>query len=145
MRLEREAKEGRFPSLGQNSQLLPETSAAAVPTVSLTSKGKVKRKKVETVSAIDLISSNRTTEIIELAPVDTNIFVQVGAFGELSNAEVVMAKLNGVKRANLSTFDNDGKLIHRVRIGPIEDVSDADSILQDMINRGFNSAKIILE
>lgn len=145
LRLEREAKEGRFPSLGQNSQLLPETTAAAVPKVSLTSKGKVTRKKVESVSAIDLISSNRTTEIIELAPVNTNIFVQVGAFGELSNAEVVMSKISQVDRANISTFDNDGKLIHRVRVGPITDIQDADDILQDMISRGFNSAKIILE
>ncbi|MCE2517933.1 MAG: septal ring lytic transglycosylase RlpA family protein [Alphaproteobacteria bacterium] len=145
LRLEREAKEGRFPSLGQNVSALPETTAAAVPSVSLTSKGKVKKKKTETVSAIDLISSNRTTEIIELAPVDTNIFIQVGAFGELSNAEVVKSKVNGVGNVNISSFDDDGKLIHRVRIGPVQNVADADEILLDVIRRGFNSAKIVLE
>ncbi|MGU9962297.1 MAG: septal ring lytic transglycosylase RlpA family protein [Candidatus Puniceispirillales bacterium WSBS_2018_MAG_OTU23] len=145
LRLEREAKEGRFPSLGENTRAVPENSAAAVPTVSLTSNGGTTKKEASSVSAIGLISSNRVTEVIELTPIDTNIFIQVGAFRELSNAEVLMAKVDDIANANISSFDNDGQLIHRVRIGPIDDVQGADKMLRDVIDNGFNSAKIVLE
>lgn len=146
LRLEREAKAGRFPTLGQSKQAMPETTAAAVPKTSLKSKGKVKKKPISSsVSSVELISSNRTTEVINLTPVDTNIFIQVGAFGELSNAEVVRDKVSTVGAAKISSFDDDGRLIHRVRIGPINDVVEADNMLNAVIGRGFNSAKIILE
>ena len=149
LRLEREAKDGRFPLLGQSSsQDMPQITAAAVPKVTLksSSNGKVKTKKSnEQVSALELLNANRSTEVIELAPVETNIFIQVGAFSELSNAEVVMGKIQGFGRSNISTFDHDGQLIHRVRIGPIDDVANADETLALVIQRGFKGAKIILE
>jgi len=149
LRLEREAKEGRFPSIGSTSSVeLPETNAAAVPKVSLNSSKKGEAEiggSTEAVSAIDLITSSRSTEIIELAPVNTTIWVQVGAFSELSNAENVVSRLKGNVVARISTFENDGQYIHRVRIGPLETVIEADQALERVINRGFTGAKIILE
>lgn len=148
LRLEREAKEGRFPLLGQNrNQEMPQITAAAVPKVKLksSSNGKVVEKKTTSVSALELLNANRSTEVIELTPVDTNIFIQVGAFSELSNAEVVIDKIKGLGQSTISTFDNDGQLIHRVRIGPIKDVANADKTLVMVIEQGFKGAKIILE
>jgi rare lipoprotein A len=149
LRLEREAKEGRFPSIGSGSTVeLPQTNAAAVPKVSLNSSknGTTEvEKSNDAVSAIDLITSSRSTEIIELPPVNTTIWVQVGAFSELSNAENVVNKLKGHVPARISTFENDGQYIHRVRVGPLETVSAADEALDHVINRGFTGAKIILE
>ena len=149
LRLEREAKEGRFPLLGENSnQEMPQVTAAEVPKVTLksSSNGKVKSKKeTASVSALELLNANRSTEVIELAPVETSIFIQVGAFSELSNAEVVMGKIKNLGQSNISTFDRDGQLIHRVRIGPINDINNADETLTLVINKGFRGAKIILE
>ena len=149
LRLEREAKEGRFPSIGSSSTIeLPETNAAAVPKVSLNSNKKGTAEIGENtgaVSAIDLITSSRSTEIIELAPVNTTIWVQVGAFSELSNAENVVNKLKDHVVAQISRFENNGEYIHRVRVGPLQSVSDADKALDQVINRGFTGAKIILE
>ncbi len=145
LRLEREAKKGNFPQLGQQSSApKPATSAAAVPKVSLNSNAK-KKKTSESVSAIDLITSNRTTEVIELNPVDTNIFIQVGAFNELGNAEVVVSRVRGIGATNISTFDDDGRLIHRVRMGPFNDILKADNALNEIINSGYRGAKIILD
>jgi len=149
LRLEREAKEGRFPAIGKlDTGEKPPTNAAAVPKVSLNSSKKETpsaQKNTQAVSAIDLITSSRSTEIIELAPVNTTIWVQVGAFGELSNAENVVNKLKGHVTARISTFENNGQYIHRVRIGPLHNVNDADQALDTVINRGFTGAKIILE
>ena len=92
-----------------------------------------------------MLNANRSTEVIELAPVETNIFIQVGAFSELSNAEEVRDKIKGFGQSTISTFDNDGQLVHRVRIGPIDDVANADQTLVMVINEGFKGAKIILE
>lgn len=145
LRLEREAKKGNFPLLGHQAvQPKPQTSAAAVPSVSLNSNAK-KKKKAETVSAIDLISSNRTTEVIELNPVKTTIYIQIGAFNELGNAEVVLDKVSRIGKTEISSFDDDGRLIHRVRMGPFNDVVKADKALNDVINSGYRGAKIILD
>ena len=56
-----------------------------------------------------------------------------------------MDKIKGFGQSSISTFDNDGQLIHRVRIGPINDVANADQTLAVVINEGFKGAKIILE
>ena len=149
LRLEREAKEGRFPLLGQSDNMAkPEVVAAAVPKVKLktSANSKVQQKSAENnVSSIGLITSSRNTEVIELAPVDTDIFVQIGAFSEYDNAETVMRKVRSFGNAGISTFDNDGQLVHRVRIGPISSISVADTTLSAVINNGFKGAKIILE
>ena len=145
LRLEREAKKGNFPQIGGQAAIAkPQTSAAAVPTVSLNSNAK-KKPKQQTVSAIDLLSSNRTTEVIELNPVDTTIFIQVGAFGELGNAEVVRDRIKNIGKVEISSFDDGGKLIHRVRMGPFKDVVKADRALNDVIESGYRGAKIVLD
>lgn len=145
LRLEREAKAGNFPQIGtQANAPKPQTSAAAVPKVSLNSNAK-KKKQQETVSAIDLLSSTRTTEVIELNPVDTTIFIQIGAFGELGNAEVVRNKVRNFGKVEISSFDDGGKLIHRVRMGPFTDILEADKALNQVLNSGYRGAKIVLD
>ncbi|MGC6485155.1 MAG: septal ring lytic transglycosylase RlpA family protein [Candidatus Puniceispirillales bacterium] len=150
LRLEQEAKEGRFPSISDRTPVSkPNYNAAAVPTVSLTSKSQsgavIDRGDGGAVSAIDLISSARSTEVIEMPPVETQIWVQVGAFSQEANARNVAAKLNGVGPVTISTVDSEGKVMHRVRVGPIDDVQVADATLASVYSRGFDGAKIVLE
>ena len=149
LRLERAAKDGEFPTIATRDEDKPSYNAAAVPSVSLTSKDRsgavIDRNDQETVSAIDLISASRSTEVIELPPVETRIWVQVGAFSQQSNADSVVARLQGVGDISISTIDSEGKVLHRVRLGPIDDVNAADATLDAVYSRGFNGAKIILE
>lgn len=145
LRLEREAKRGNFPLLGSQSAVpKPETTAAVVPSVSLSTNA-TKKKPAETVSSIDLISSNRVTDVIELHPVDTDIYIQVGTFDELGNAEVVLKRVRPIGRTDISSFDDDGRLIHRVRIGPFSDIHNADEALHQVMDNGYRGAKIILD
>lgn len=146
LRLEREAKAGRFPKIGKKSrQPQPKVNSAAVPSSSLKSKDNTDDEKSELVSAIDLISSNRETDVIELTPVSTNIFVQVGAFKQESNAQAVFSKISDIDRSAISHFDDDGVQIFRVRIGPLTEIAAADKVLDKVIKRGFRSAKIVLD
>ena len=149
LRLERAAKDGEFPTIATRDEDKPNYNAAAVPSVSLTSKDRsgavIESGDQETVSAIDLISASRSSEVIELPPVETRIWVQVGAFSQQSNADSVVARLQGVGDISISTIDSEGKVLHRVRLGPIDDVTAADATLDAVYSRGFNGAKIILE
>ncbi|NBR40051.1 MAG: SPOR domain-containing protein, partial [Alphaproteobacteria bacterium] len=132
----------------QQASDMPEVNAATVPkvTLSTSSSSKVQAKTdTESVSSLELFSSSRSTDVITLEPVSTRIYIQVGAFSELSNAESVQSKIEGLGNTLISTFDNDGQLIHRVRIGPILNVQSADETLANVFDKGFKGAKIVLE
>jgi rare lipoprotein A len=145
LRLEREAKKGNFPKLGTVSRTKkPRTSAAAVPSVSLNSNSK-KRSGGNSVSAIDQISASRTTDVIELGAVKTDIFVQIGAFQERGNAEVVIKRISKLGPSKISTFDDAGRRLHRVRMGPFANINEADRALGSVINIGYSGARIILD
>ncbi len=147
LRLEREARAGRFPDISQKiSAKKPKTTPALVPAVSIvTSENSRVQAKQTTpqVSSLELLAANRPVE--EVGAVDTDIYIQVGSFQELSNAENMLGRLYGIDLAAISIFDNDGQLIHRVLIGPMKTVSDADAVLTDILDKGFRGARIILE
>ena len=150
LRLEREAKEGRFPSIGAASSDAPrpKTTAAEVPSVSLKSRdksGSVIERDGDAVSAIDLITSSRSTDVIELEPVATSIWVQAGAFANRSNAEAVAQRLQVIGSVEISSFDLNGSVVHRVRIGPLGEVGDADRTLARVLELGYQGSRIILE
>ncbi len=147
LRLEREARAGRFPDISQKiSAKKPKTTPALVPTVSIVtsenSRVQAKQTKPQ-VSSLELLAANRPVEGI--GALDTDIYIQVGSFQELSNAENMLGRLYGIDLAAISTFDNDGQLIHRVLIGPMNTVKDADDVLANIMSRGFRGARITLE
>ena len=84
LRLEKLAKNGEFPSVdGAPSTAMPEVEAAAKPTVNLTAKSNTGRSAYSSnngQSALDLLSQSRVGEVMSVAPVTTQIWVQVGAF-----------------------------------------------------------------
>ena len=150
LRLEREAKQGRFPAIGvtSSSAARPKTSAAEVPSVSLKSRdksGSVIERDDGSVSAIDLITSSRSTEVMELEPVATRIWVQAGAFGNRSNAEAVAQRLQVIGKVEISSFDLSGSIVHRVRVGPLREVAEADRTLAKVLDLGYHGSRIVLE
>ena len=76
----------------------------------------------------------------------TNIWIQVGNFFyNKINAENVLEKLVNLNKGQISEFINDGKILHRVRLGPILTVEEADKILLLIFNKGFDGARIIVD
>jgi rare lipoprotein A len=93
-------------------------------------------------------SRERAPSSSQPAPGYSNrIFVQVGAFGDRTNAE---RRLGVLSRANI-----DGGFIHkestamqtlyRVRIGPVADVVQYDVIVEQLENIGINDPYLITE
>ena len=148
--LERAAKRGHFPEIGaQASQApKPKTSAASVPSVSLKTikkSGQASQQESGSVSSIDLLATSRSTEVITLTPVATRIWIQVGAFSTKSNADLLAERLKGIGRIKITTFNHRGALLYRVRIGPIDNIAEADATLASAISRGYSGARIVLE
>jgi rare lipoprotein A len=86
------------------------------------------------------------TEQVEQEPIiNTNIFVQVGAYSRFDNANKVRAKLSSLGQVELSQILINGRDLYRVRVGPMESVSSADLILASLSQAGYPESRIIVE
>ncbi len=149
LRLENLAKRGEFPTLSASDQgEMPEMLPAKEPTVNLTAKSskiKTKVKATKKQSALELLSQSRVGKVISVAPVETKIWVQVGAFHVKTSAMTVLSKIKGVGPGEVSTVNHLGKKLYRVRLGPMDDVAMADSMLEKIVNTGFTGARIVVD
>jgi rare lipoprotein A len=75
----------------------------------------------------------------------TNIFVQAGAFTQFDNANRLSARLSGLGPAKVSSAIVNGTEFFRVRLGPLNDVAQADRMLAYLIANGSPDAKILVE
>ena len=153
LRLEREANEGRFPSIGTSAgRTTPNTSSGGkVPKVSLTTTKSTGDSTPNTnddsgaISALDQIASSRSTEVVNVGAVDTSIWIQIGAFAQKNNAITLAAKLETISDTKISTYDTSGLVLYRVRMGPVADVKSADALLSRVLRQGYSGARIIVE
>jgi len=150
LRLENLAKRGEFPSLTASDQgAMPEMTPAINPSVSLTAKSSKIKSKVAVnqppQSALELLSQSRVGEVISVAPVATKIWVQIGAFGSEQRANDVFLKVGSVGSGGVSMVNRLGKRLYRVRLGPVDEVAIADSMLQKVFNIGFSGARIVVD
>lgn len=75
------------------------------------------------------------------------IYVQAGAFGNYNNALRHRDHLQGyfTSAEIYPVHAADGRTLHRVRIGPVPDVSEADEVLARIVHEGFPEAIIVVE
>jgi len=86
------------------------------------------------------------TEKIEQAPVvNTNIFVQVGAYSRFDNANKIRARLSQLGQVELSQILINGRDLYRVRVGPVENIKSADLMLALLSEAGYPKSRIIVE
>lgn len=86
---------------------------------------------------------DRSVRTMPVSP--TRMFIQAGAFSRFDNANRVKAQLVSVGDVNISQVLVNGRDFYRVRVGPLQDVGRADQVLNDVIQAGYPSAKIIVE
>ncbi|NQW00163.1 MAG: septal ring lytic transglycosylase RlpA family protein [Rhodospirillales bacterium] len=92
-----------------------------------------------------LVEDPLVSEAVEQAAVvNTNIFVQAGAFSRFDNANRVKAKLSPLGSVSLSQVLVNGRDLYRVRLGPIESVSAADRLLEAVAEAGYPEARIVV-
>jgi rare lipoprotein A len=75
------------------------------------------------------------------------IYAQVGAFGERANAERRLGELAraGVRDAFIHEELTAGRILYRVRIGPIADVVQYDALVDELGAMGINDPYLISE
>jgi len=78
---------------------------------------------------------------------EANIFVQVGAFGDVSNARRRHALLRkgGISPAFVHEDRSTSPTLYRVRIGPIADVIQYDSIVAELRRLGITESHLVTE
>jgi len=84
--------------------------------------------------------------VVKQVPVpNTNIFVQAGSFSNQANAEQLANALKPFGRAEVYPTNVNGQQFFRVRIGPMQDVSAADMVLENMASAGRGEALIVVD
>lgn len=146
LRLEKMAKNDEFPLLVDAQDALPETIAAERPSVSLSAKTtrEIAPKKIGT-SALELLSSSRIGSVIDTAPQITQIWIQIGAFYSEDNAQNIIKTFADISSGSVFQVAKDGRILHRARLGPVQSVAQADSLLSQIYQRGFDGAEIVVD
>lgn len=75
------------------------------------------------------------------------IYVQVGAFSQRQNAEVMRDRLLQARFGDTQILDagEQGVVLHRVRIGPLHTVAATDRVVAQLENLGFGEYQVIIE
>ena len=84
--------------------------------------------------------------VIRVAPISqSEIFVQAGAFVDYNNANILSARLSTMGPTKVSQVLVNGQDFYRVRVGPVQDIAQADQVLTNLISTGHRDARIIIE
>jgi len=76
-------------------------------------------------------------------PAETHLYVQAGAFSSYQNAARLQARLGG--GLEISATVQNGRTLYRVRLGPYDELGDADSALARVESLGSNDARIVVD
>ena len=73
------------------------------------------------------------------------LYAQVGAFADSDNAVQLVARLRseGFRDSFVMTTGQGGELLHRVRIGPIDDAAEFDEILDDLRRIEIDDVRLV--
>jgi rare lipoprotein A len=84
-----------------------------------------------------------TVSLTSVTP--TRLYVQVGAFTVKDNADQLARGLASLGTVVVSPAIVDGRDFWRVRFGPVQDVAEADRLLEEAIARGHAQARIVVD
>ncbi len=75
------------------------------------------------------------------------IFLQAGAFSSHHNARAQRQRLvaEGLNNVNIEAAKHNGRRLHRVRIGPLKSIEQADRLIDTIIASGLDAPTVIIE
>jgi peptidoglycan lytic transglycosylase len=116
------------PILAANDPVTPVSVPAASPSRGFSV---ISEARADTVESGDVPSSN--------------LYVQVGAFGDYDNAAGLVTRLRqkGFPNSFVVSLPASGRLLHRVRIGPLSGADQFDRIRRDLRAIGVGDARLI--
>ena len=85
--------------------------------------------------------------VITADAASARIYLQLGAFGDLANAERVAgaARRDGIDQVDIQSAGVNGHTVHRVRVGPLADVAAADALTPRIERLGFGAPRVAIE
>jgi rare lipoprotein A len=91
------------------------------------------------------LASNEPTGQVDKVPIPsvTHLYVQVGAFSKMDNAQRLVRSLGG--DLHVSTLQRGGQTLYRVRSSPLSSVQDADAALARISGAGSADAQIVVD
>jgi rare lipoprotein A len=76
-------------------------------------------------------------------PGGTGVYIQAGAFSEPANAHRLEQQLREFGNVFIVTINVSGKTMYRVRLGPLQDDTGAESLLGQVKSFGYDDAQIV--
>tara|TARA_B100000212_G_scaffold77417_1_gene54897 strand:+ start:3653 stop:4678 length:1026 start_codon:yes stop_codon:yes gene_type:complete len=96
-------------------------------------------------SAVKLAKLSRSRNIVQLPVGNSEIYVQVASFRRKVSAQNFQKLIADLGITGVYEAIVKGKQFHRVRIGPLKDVTQADNILTNLIKRGYPGARVVVK
>lgn len=89
----------------------------------------------------------RTIALADSAGQDVPLFVQTGSFSNYVNASNMVRSLLALDESavRISRLETDSGELYRVRVGPLYDMDEANAILLRLRNKGFLTARIVVQ
>jgi rare lipoprotein A len=75
----------------------------------------------------------------------SNIYIQAGAFGSQENATRLAGQLNSLAPTKIEPVNYNGRVLYKVKLGPVDNVAKADSILNRVLANGQTDARIVVQ
>ncbi|MCP4491039.1 MAG: septal ring lytic transglycosylase RlpA family protein [Gammaproteobacteria bacterium] len=105
------------------------------------------------ISAVNSASHNarrpvvRTIPLTENAAAEVPLFIQMGSFGSVANAENLLRELHDAneKAATVSQLKTSSGLFYRVRVGPLFHIDEANAVIRRLNSKGFSTARIVVQ
>jgi rare lipoprotein A len=75
------------------------------------------------------------------------LYLQIGAFAELSNAERAASQVRAARLGDVSVVEAnvDGKTLRRVRLGPLRDADEADRLAPKLRSLGLGEPRVAVD
>lgn len=88
----------------------------------------------------------RPIPLVDNVAEDVPLFVQLGSFGSELNAQNLMRNLHDANEtsAAVSKLNTAQGIFYRVRIGPLYDIDEANSVIQRVKNKGYGKARVVV-
>lgn len=89
----------------------------------------------------------RTIPLKENVAADVPLFIQMGSFGSVINAQNLLRELHDAneKAARMSQLQTTSGLFYRVRVGPLFDIEEANAVILRLNNKGFSASRIVVQ
>ena len=95
----------------------------------------------------ELASVVRTIPLTNKAAEDIPLFIQIGSFGQEFNALNLLRELQGSNEqaVSISELATNSGLFYRVRVGPLYDIDEANTVIRRLNDKGYNTARIVVQ